>query len=53
MKRGISFSDVFYTFGRYYRERYPFAIDLNIVVGKDIQKNYTRLTDLFNKISSE
>lgn len=38
IKRSVSFSDIFSTFGRYYKHTYPFIIDLNIIVGRDINK---------------
>ena len=35
-----SFSDIIYTFGRYYMEKFTFIIDFNIILGADLQSLY-------------
>jgi hypothetical protein len=36
---------VIYTFGRYYLEKYSYAIDFNIVLGADLQLIYTNMVE--------
>lgn len=35
-----SFSDVIYTLGRYYLDRFGWAVDFNILMGADLQRIY-------------
>ena len=35
-----SFSDVIYTLGRYYLDRFSWAVDFNILMGADLQRIY-------------
>ena len=43
LARGSNFSDFLFIFGRYYQQKYQFAIDLNILLGKDLSKLYLLL----------
>lgn len=40
VKTGLAFIEIIYTFGRYYRERYEFIVDFNIVMAVDFHKLY-------------
>lgn len=51
LSRGGNLSDFLYTFGRYYHEKYEFAIDFNILLGKDFNKIYSLLCRKLRRIN--
>ena len=48
-----SFSDVIYTFGRYYMDKFACAIDFNIILGADLQGLYQEMIDNVTKPASK
>jgi GTP:adenosylcobinamide-phosphate guanylyltransferase len=42
---GTSFTDIIYTFGRYYLNDYGWAVDFNITIGADLQIIYKNMVD--------
>ena len=40
LKRGTSFVEILYTFGRYYLQEYTFIVDFNILMARDINSLY-------------
>ena len=42
---GTSFTDIIYTFGRYYIQEYGCAVDFNISIGADLQVIYKNMVD--------
>jgi hypothetical protein len=43
LHRGTAFSDILYTFGRYYSNVYIFVIDFNIILGNDLCLVYNEM----------
>lgn len=44
-----SFSEIIYTFGRYYLDRFTCSIDFNIILGADLQFVYEDMIEHVNK----
>jgi hypothetical protein len=42
---GTSFADVIYTLGRYYMDRFGWAVDFNITMGADLQGLYGEMVE--------
>lgn len=45
LNMGTSFTDIIYTFGRYYITEYGCAVDFNISIGADLQVIYKNMVD--------
>jgi hypothetical protein len=43
LHQGTAFSDILYTFGRYYSDTFAFVVDFNIVLGKDMCFIYNKM----------
>ena len=49
LNTATSFTDILYTFGRYYMQQYGCTIDFNIVMGVDLQAIYTMMAECAKK----
>lgn len=49
---GTSFSDIIYTFGRYYMDSFACVVDFNIILGADLQGLYQEMVEKVLKPAS-